>query len=234
MPDFSVRSTQAEIMDDLNAPEKELRQNLHELEIVNKYLGGYKGILATLDKLSIGNDVTIMDVGSGGGDTLRAVAQWARQRNKRVSLVGVDFNPVMINYATEHSAQYPEINYKTSDIFDAQLDNEKADIVICSLFCHHFPHHDLVRLIRRMQQLATHTVIINDLHRHWLAYHSIWLLTRLFSKTYIVKNDGPLSVARAFTRADLEKIMHDADITHYAIQWRWAFRWLVTIKVNDQ
>ncbi len=232
MPDFSVRSTQDELMDDPAAPEAALRQNLRELEVVNEYLGGYRVILNALKKLDLPEPHSLMDLGSGGGDTLRAIAAQMRKHGLRGKLTGIDYNPVMNKYAAEHSINFPEIQYRTLDIFDAQLLEERPVIVTCSLFCHHFEHRSLVALIKRMQLLAGKAVIINDLHRHWLAYYSIKFITALFSKTYMVKNDAPLSVARAFTRKDWQQIMADAGITDYQLSWRWAFRWLVVIKKN--
>jgi ubiquinone/menaquinone biosynthesis C-methylase UbiE len=229
MPDFSQRSTQEEIMDDLNTPEKELRINLHELEVVNEYLGGYSVVLSALDKMQLPDNISIMDIGSGGGDTLRAIAKWFRKKNKQASLIGIDWNDVMTKYAQEHSKAYSEISFRTIDIFSRQLDSEKADIVTCSLFCHHFEHNNLVELIKRMNELANKSVIINDLHRHWLAYYSIKILTSVFSKTYVVKNDAPLSVARALTRKEWIQVMQDAGISNYSIKWKWAFRWLIII-----
>ncbi|RYE24644.1 MAG: methyltransferase domain-containing protein [Sphingobacteriales bacterium] len=216
-------------MDDPHAPEKELWQNLRELEVINDRLGGYKVILNALSKLKLPQPMSIIDIGSGGGDTLRSIAKWAKKSRQHVALTGIDLNPVMTKYAEEHSKQYPEINYLTSNIFDSQLDNMHADVVTCSLFCHHFTHSELVLLLKRMYTLSDKYVIVNDLHRHWLAYHSIRILTKFFSKTYVVKNDAPLSVARAFVRADWEQIMKDADITNYSVKWFWAFRWQVII-----
>jgi 2-polyprenyl-3-methyl-5-hydroxy-6-metoxy-1,4-benzoquinol methylase len=233
MPDFSRRSEQTEIIDDLNAPEKELRQNLRELKVVNKYLGGYEVILKALNSLKLRSDGwSVMDLGSGGGDTLRAIAAWMRRKKLSGTLTGVDWNRVMTNYAVEHSAEFPAISYRTADIFDDALKVVPAQVVLCNLFCHHFPHERLVKLVRRMKKLASHSVVINDLHRHWFAYYSIRLLTGLFSKTYIVKHDAAVSVACAFTRKDWVQVMEDAGITNYTLQWKWAFRWLVIIPVH--
>ena len=226
--DFSTRSNEAELMDDLSAPEAELRQNLRELEVVNKLLGGYALILRALENLSWAEgETTITDIGCGGGDMLRAIAGWAKKENYSVQLTGVDYNPVMTAYATEHSEGYNNIHYLTTDVFDAAV--PAADMVMCSLFCHHFEHRMLVLLVQRMVALAKRAVIINDLHRHPFAYYAISVLTGLFSKTYMVKNDARLSVARAFTRADWQQIMADAGIEKYTLKWRWAWRWELVI-----
>lgn len=72
-------------------------------------------------------------------------------------------------------------------------------------------------------------IVINDLHRHPFAYHSIKILTRLFSKSSMVKYDAPLSVQRAFTKKELVRLMENAGIEHYKIKWKWAFRWQIVI-----
>ncbi|WP_431211923.1 hypothetical protein ACQ86N_40085 [Puia sp. P3] len=71
---------------------------------------------------------------------------------------------------------------------------------------------------------------INDLHRHPLAWGSIRLLTRLFSGSYLVKNDAPLSVLRGFSRSEWQRILQAAGIGGYTLRWKWAFRWLVVRK----
>ena len=71
---------------------------------------------------------------------------------------------------------------------------------------------------------------INDLQRHPLAYYSIKWITKLFSRSYLVKNDAPLSVARAFEKKEWEQIFLKAGIKNYSIRWKWAFRYLIVYK----
>ena len=70
-------------------------------------------------------------------------------------------------------------------------------------------------------------MVINDLHRHPLAYYSIRLLTQLFSKSPMVKNDGPLSVLRSFQRKELSYLIKTTGFHSFEIEWKWAFRWRV-------
>ena len=139
----------------------------------------------------------------------------------------------MTDFARLHSENFPDIHFKTMDVFHDDLMKEKADITMNSLFCHHFENDKLVILIQRMNELASRYVIINDLDRHWFAYHSIRLLTKLFSKSYLVKYDGPLSVARSLKRKEWESILLSAGITNYRIRWMWAWRWQIIIKKAD-
>ena len=231
--DLNARAPGPELMDDLSLASDDLRQNLDELETINTWLGGYQPVLHALERLRtrfpVRRPLRLADLGSGGGDTLRHVADWARKHGVPVELTGIDANPFMLDYAAGKSAAYPEISYRKFDIFSPEFQAQSYDIVTCSLFCHHFADDELVTLLGRWQQQAGLAVVINDLHRHWLAYHSIKWLTWLFRGSYLVQHDAPLSVARAFRRADWVALLRRAGIVRYAVRWRWAFRWQVVI-----
>jgi hypothetical protein len=81
-----------------------------------------------------------------------------------------------------------------------------------------------------MKENSTIGFFINDIQRNYIAYYAIKLLTTLFSKSYLVKNDAPLSVARGFTRNEWKQLFAQAGITNYTIQWKWAFRYLIVFK----
>ena len=231
--DFSSRASGPELMDDLTLATEALRQNLDELETINTWLGGYQPVLDALarlrDQFPAGRPLRVADLGSGGGDTLRHVARWARRNGVLVELTGVDANQFMLDYAAAKSREYPEISYRQLDIFSAEFRSEPYDILTCSLFCHHFTDEELVPLLRQWRQQARVAVVINDLHRHWLAYHSIKWLTRLLGGSYLVQHDAPLSVARGFRRQDWVNLLARAGIRRYELRWRWAFRWQLVI-----
>ncbi|WP_241738163.1 methyltransferase domain-containing protein [Hymenobacter polaris] len=228
-----TRATTPELMDDLSLATEELRQNLDELETINTWLGGYRPVLAALARLRprfpAGRPLRLADLGSGGGDTLRHVARWVRRQHQPAQLVGIDANAFMLRYAAAKSQAYPEISYQQLDIFGTEFASQPYDVLTASLFCHHFTDAELVPLLRRWQQQARVAVVINDLHRHWLAYHSIRLLTKLLGGSRLVQHDAPLSVARAFSRADWRRLLAAAGIRHYSLRWCWAFRWQLVL-----
>jgi SAM-dependent methyltransferase len=228
---FATRATTPELMDDLTLATDELRQNLDELETINTWLGGYQPVLGALARLRprfpTGRPLRLADLGSGGGDTLRHIAAWARRQRQPVALVGIDANEFMLSYAAAKSAAYPEISYRQVDIFSPEFAAQPYDVLTASLFCHHFTDAELVDLLRRWHQQAAVAVVINDLHRHPLAYYSIKLLTKVLGGSRLVQNDAPLSVARAFSRADWQRLLAQAGITTYELRWCWAFRWQV-------
>ena len=109
----------------------------------------------------------------------------------------------------------------------------KIDIVHSSLFTHHFSQQQLTSLFTQLKEQAKTGIIINDLQRHWLAYYSIKFITRLFSRSAMVRNDAAVSVARGFHKKELVEVFKNAGIQHYSIVWKWAFRWKAIISLSS-
>ena len=232
MPDFSRRSSQEEMMDDFSLGHEIIDPIMDELEIVNKLLGGYGVFFNAFEKIGIRDGMCISDWGCGGGDSLRVIAKWARKRHLNIRLIGVDATESAIEYARERSKDFPEISYIFADAMSENLIKNQFDVVISSLFTHHFADENWIRLIQKMVDCAAEYVVINDLHRHWFAYHSIGVLTSVFSKSKMVKHDSKLSVLRSFKRKELEGLLKKAGFNSYTIQWMWAFRWQVCIETR--
>jgi hypothetical protein len=72
-------------------------------------------------------------------------------------------------------------------------------------------------------------VIINDLHRHPLAWAFIWAATRLLSRNRLIRHDAPLSVWRGFRPADFERLKKTPGLAGLRYAWRPFFRYLVII-----
>ena len=220
-------------MDDLTASGQIIDVTLHELEVINKLLGGNYVTLNGLRKLMkhVRKDqpVTIADVGCGSGDILRLIRKWLNQQGRQAALFGIDANPNIASYAATHTPPDFEIIFKALDIFSEEFRSQQYDIVTGTLFFHHFTHEQLVEFFRNIYPKVNVGIVINDIHRHWFAYHSIRLLTKWFSNSSMVINDAPLSVARAFKKSELIEILEKAGIEKFSIRWMWAFRWQVVI-----
>lgn len=238
MPNLSFRSYEKELIDDLELDNDALRENLEELAIINKYLGGNQVTFSGLKKLTsnfnspITNNqspITIADLGCGGGDMLMVMADWAKKKSINAQFIGIDANDFMINFAKERTHNYQNINYLHQNIFSKEFQKHSFDIVTMTLFCHHFEDEALIKILQQFRKQTRLGVVINDIHRHWFAYHSIAWITKLFLKSYLVKNDAKLSVWRAFRKSDLENIIQKAGYTKYSIRWKWAFRWEVVL-----
>jgi 2-polyprenyl-3-methyl-5-hydroxy-6-metoxy-1,4-benzoquinol methylase len=213
-------------LDQETIPTKDLYDNLKELDIINTWLGGHAVTIKGLKTLLNGSKepITLADIGCGGGDNLRKMALWLRKKKIKASLVGIDIKPDCIEFAKQQCKNFPEISFIMSDYRNV---TQKFDIVTSALFCHHLNNEEFQSYLAWSKAHSLKGFIINDLHRHTLAYYGIKLLTTLFSKSYLVKNDAPLSVWRGFHKDELEKHTSEAGVSLAKVNWIWAFRYLI-------
>lgn len=220
-------------MDDPGVDPLALDHAMAHLQVINRWLNGYGPSLDGIKSLLHPHQDTfsLLDVGCGSGDTLRAIAAWARKRGLTAHLTGIELSAQTAERAAEDCAGWPEIKIFHRDLFKLQPD-QQYDLVHGALMLHHFSEDTAAA--KAMEAMARHAklgIIINDLHRHPAAYGSIWFLTRLLSRSKILQNDAPLSVARSFTRADLQQLAENAGLSDITIAWKWAFRWLLTARL---
>jgi 2-polyprenyl-3-methyl-5-hydroxy-6-metoxy-1,4-benzoquinol methylase len=226
--DFSERSKEYELLDEMEfkIAANDLYKNLSELNFINTHLGGHsitlKGFQKLYKRMGSPNKVSVLEIGSGGGDNLFVLQKFALRNNFEIELVGVDAKNECTNYAQE---KYPNIQFVTS-LYQNYTPQKKPDIIFNSLFCHHFSDVEIIEILQWMQTNSRMGFFINDLHRHPLAYYTIRLLTRLFSKSYLVKNDAPLSVLRGLNKKEWVQIIKNANLSA-KVQWKWAFRYLI-------
>jgi 2-polyprenyl-3-methyl-5-hydroxy-6-metoxy-1,4-benzoquinol methylase len=216
----------AEIMDDPGQSEADFRAALDGLQTLNRITLAYPPLLAFLDRLVREDGVTslsVLDVGAGGGDTLRAVARWGEERGVALDLWGLDRSPWAERHAWERGTP---ARWITSDLFDLPAER-RFDVVVCSLFAHHLEDAALVRFLRWLPAHAMRRWLILDLHRHRIPWAAVWLGTRLMRMHPMVSHDGPVSIMRGFTRADWRHLVEEAGVPA-EIRWVLPFRWAVS------
>ena len=235
MINLTNRSYKKELLDNDDIPFADIKQNMKELNTINEYLGGHKitiaGVEALIETHAITKPICICEIGCGGGDNLVAVNEFCIRRNIPVNFIGIDIKPECIEFA-KNKHIFLNANWITHDYKNVNFGETKPDIIFSSLFCHHFDETELTQMLQWMNQHAVMGFFINDLHRHPVAWYSIKWLTSLFSKSYLVKNDAPLSVARGFKKNEWKQILKTARISNYSLTWKWAFRYLVICR-ND-
>jgi SAM-dependent methyltransferase len=232
MPDLARRSYQQELLDRTDIPFDDIKRNMQELELINTRLGGHKITLRGLKQLlktgALDQPIHIAEIGCGGGDNLAIIKKFCRRKKIPVQLTGIDINPDCIGFARSKK-ENSGIGFILSDYREVVFE-KKPVIIFSSLFCHHFTDEGVIEILQWMDKNSLAGFFINDLHRHRLAWYSIKWLTRFFSKSYLVKNDAPLSVQRGFRKKEWKDLLQRAGINAYSIRWQWAFRWLLIVK----
>ncbi|WP_345954502.1 methyltransferase domain-containing protein [Mucilaginibacter sp. PAMB04168] len=218
-----------EIMDDFALPATELDPVLKGLGNLNAWFGGHKTLIKALQQFPVQAGNHLSDWGCGGGDALKAIAAWAKKQQVPLHLTGVDAAPAAIAFAEKETAAYNNINYLQTEVMSNELTENQFDVVVSSLFTHHFEDDAWIALVKKMLSCARRGIIITDLHRHWLLYYSLKAIFAFIIPNPMMRHDGPLSVKRSFKKQELVQLLAKAGITHYKISWKWAFRWQVII-----
>lgn len=204
-----------EIMDDPALDEATYVDVVHDLAQVNGVTMAYRPTLAFLDH-AIGNrkKFRLLDVGFGDGDMLRRIALWAEKRGIKTDLVGVDLNPRSLAAARDATPDGSPIDYRIGDYADLARPNDGDgwDCIISSLVAHHMTREQLAAFLRFMDAEARAGWLVNDLHRHILAYAGFPMLAAIMRWHRVVKHDGHMSIARSYRAAEWPLILAEADV----------------------
>lgn len=237
MPHYASRARLDEMMDDFTIVDARLHHALDQLRHVNRLLGGYRATMAVLApflRRHAGRTVRLLDVGTGVADFPEYVVGWAARRGLDVRVEGLDANAETVAYAAAvlDRRLAPPLRARVSmakgDALALPYADGAFDAAMCSLFLHHFDDAAAVRVLREMDRVSRYGVVVNDLHRHPLAYRSIQAIVSLLPVSPMFRHDGPVSVLRAFRRSELEALAREAGLGRAEVRWCWAFRWVVS------
>ena len=225
-----ARSTQSEWMDTEPVTQEDFAACLADLATVNTVtLARHPtlGFIRRVVRRNPGLTLRVLDVGCGEGDMLRRLHRWAIRTGRSIELTGLDLNAQGNAAAQAATPSGIPINFHTADVFAPQLG--RFDVIISSLFTHHLTDDQIVEFLRLMEAHSTLGWFINDLHRSRLAYHGFQALSAAAGWHRFVRHDGPVSVARAFRRADWRRLLARAGLAGTAeIRWQFPFRYCVT------
>ena len=230
-----MRVAADEQMDDVGITDARLTGALDDLWWTNRLLGGWAATDAVLDPLLRTRDsLRLLDLGTGGGDMLVHLVRRGAAFGCRVEATGVDLNPAALDYAERQIRQHlpptlqDRITLMEADALALDAADDAFDVAHAALFLHHFHGPDAPALLREMQRVSRLGAVVNDLHRHPLAYVGIGLLSRLLPTSSMYRHDAPLSVRRGFRRSELHALARRADWPQHRIRWHWAFRYTLS------
>jgi 2-polyprenyl-3-methyl-5-hydroxy-6-metoxy-1,4-benzoquinol methylase len=179
-------------------------------------------------KTSDSRPVRILDIGSGGGDVAIRLWRRAQAAGHSVEVNGWDKSDDAVKYATAQAARSrANVHFFQRDVLAAAWE-DTYDVVVSSLFLHHFDDQATVLLLERMRCASRRLVLVSDLLRSFSGLILAVAGTRLLSASPIVRADGPLSVRRAFTRREIHMLAERAGLKGAKIAWRWPFRFLLS------
>ena len=197
----------AELLDGPLDDPAALVANLRDLARLNRVSGGTGLSRRAVAALATsGPATTLLDVGTGGADIPVALLAAAARGGRRLAVTATDSRPEVLAAAHVARPAIDRIAGLTLDIADGRglpYPDASFDVAHASLVIHHLEPDDAVALLRELRRVARNGIVINDLVRGRLAWLGTWLAVHTLATGRYARHDGPLSVRRAYGRAEL-------------------------------
>ena len=163
MQTLTGRSLEREIMD-TPASDSEVYSRadcnaaLHSLNRLHRFLF-YNGAFYSHLRRAAPRDV--LEIGCGGGYLAHAVARQLPDARVRA----VDRNAEAVDFCQQNIPALPNLSFECVD----DTASEEVDVVYVHDVAHHMDDDELTGFIRAQYARVRHSLVIVDLHRHWLA-----------------------------------------------------------------
>jgi ubiquinone/menaquinone biosynthesis C-methylase UbiE len=193
-----------------------LAGNLRDLGRINRRLGGVRLSAAAIEALAAHRDeLTLLDVGTGGADIPLALIERARRRGRHLRVVGVDARPEVLAAAVHERPEIASSHGLELHVGDGRrlgYPDRSFDVAHASLVLHHLDPVDAVAMLREMRRVARLGVVVNDLERSRVGLLGAWLIGHLLTANRLTRHDAPLSVRRAYTAMEMATMLRSAGL----------------------
>ncbi len=224
---FKNRSEKPERIDTGDYTPEEFERFLREIRFINRFFGDRrvlrKTLLREIEKKDL-REFSVLDVGAGSGELLRAIAEFARETNRDAKVTGLDLNPISAVSVAAEGKEFKQINSVRGDALELPFENDSFDYAISSLFVHHLSDEDIVRVLREMDRVARSGIYVIDLHRHPLAYAAYKVFCVTFRISPLVRHDGSLSILKGFKPGELKELGDKAGMRNLTVEQYLPFR----------
>ncbi len=224
---FKHRSLKPERIDTGDYTPEEFESFLQEIRFINRFFGDRRVLRKTLfsdiERENL-RKFSVLDVGAGSGELLRAIAEFARENGRTATLTGLDLNAISARSIAEEGQEFNEITSVRGDALKLPFDDNSFDYAISSLFTHHLSDENIVEVLREMDRVARKGIYIIDLHRHPLAYALYKAFCVLFRISQLVRHDGSLSILKGFKPREMKEFGEAAGLENTSTERYFPFR----------
>lgn len=190
--------------------------NLRDLARVNRRLGGADLSVRAIDGLAPGRaSIAVLDVGTGAADIPLALIERGRAAGRIVRVTGVDTRPEVLEAAAVIDPRVTATGELALHVADGRalpFPDATFEVVHASLLVHHLDPDAARALFAEMLRVARLGVVVNDLVRSRATWLGAWLLAHVATRNRLTRYDGPLSVRRAYSVAELTALLAAAGL----------------------
>jgi ubiquinone/menaquinone biosynthesis C-methylase UbiE len=225
-----------EMLDAGVGTDEDVAENLADLRRINRFLGGTRVVLEALSsslRNSSQSGLSLLDVGTGSADIPGAVAAWCNGRGLAPMIVGLDLSERNIRVSRNRLGVSEQVQLIQADSLKLPFVDRSFQFVTASLFLHHFEDADVVRLLADFSRVARRAVIVNDLLRNLVPYYFSRVTGPILARSFLTRNDGPISVLRGFTADELLQLAERAGLKRCKIRRVFPYRLSLIAEPGD-
>ena len=230
------RIYEEELLDAGEGTDDDVVRSLSDLRRINRFLGGRKVVLQALSTCLDGGstkEVSLLDVGTGSADIPIAVAEFCRLRGLKTFVAAVDISERNLRVSKTRLEVSSEVHLVQADSLKLPFGARSFDFVTASLFLHHFRDEDVVRLLTDFGRIARRAVIVNDLVRNLVPYYFARIAFPILATSFLTRNDGPVSVLRAFTPDEMNELARKAGLKNLKVKRVFPYRLSLVADVSS-
>ena len=199
-----ARRPDPELLDGDDVSSSEAEASLADIEWVHRRLGGRslvrRRLLPLLATLPARQGVlSVLDLGCGSGHVGRDLLAAAAESGVRLRVLGLDRK-------TSHVRLVDRGTAVAADALRLPFRDQSVDVVLSTLFLHHFAPAEMAELLAESRRVAAAAVVTLDLSRHRLALAAIAVIGPLVFRSRLSVLDGKTSVRQAYTAGEVAGI----------------------------
>ncbi|HEV2114239.1 MAG TPA: methyltransferase domain-containing protein [Terriglobales bacterium] len=212
------RTVVPELLDTDSGTPDEIADSLADLRRINRWFGGASTFCDLIERATARTGqrhISVLDVGAGSGD----IAEAARVH---LAKKGIVLSAALLDLSATHfrDGSAPKV---AGNALALPFRDESFDVVACSTFAHHLAPEQMVQFANEALRVARVAFMVNDLERRRLYLALVYAGFPLF-RSRITRHDGPASVRRAYTAAELESLLHRSSAKRVETSRHYLFR----------
>lgn len=227
------QSNHEELLDLGHGTPAEVRRSLRDIRRINTYLGGARVVMAETFKLLASHRqqstaslrrATLLDVGTGSADIPLRLVKSGPRHGLDLQVIALDNNWRHLQTAREDASNSANMHLLQGDAFRLPFADDSVDVVIASLFLHHFRPPQINLLLREFHRVSRIGWVVNDLVRHYVPLIFFRLTAPIFARSYITRHDGTASILRGYTTPEMRGIVAEIGLRKVTVCDHFPYR----------